>query len=49
MVLKCPKCKSEDITLYMGAHFGKYICKKCGYIGALILEEEDKKKKAKKK
>lgn len=48
MVLKCPKCKSANITLYMGGQFGKYQCKKCGYVGSLVLEEyEDKKIKTK--
>lgn len=42
-VLKCPVCKSEEITLYMGAQFGKYMCKKCKYIGPLILDEGRKK------
>jgi len=45
MVLKCPKCKSEEVTLYMGAHFGKYMCKKCGYVGVLIIEENNKTNK----
>ena len=42
---KCPQCSSENITWYMGAAFGKYICKKCNYIGPMIIEEiieEDK-------
>lgn len=43
MVLKCPVCKSENVTLYMGAQFGKYICKKCGYIGPFVIEEDNKK------
>jgi hypothetical protein len=38
MVLKCPVCQSEEITTYMGGQFGKYICKKCGYIGPLVIE-----------
>ncbi|MFH1210669.1 MAG: hypothetical protein V1645_02020 [archaeon] len=42
MVLKCPVCKSEEITTYMGGQFGKYICKKCGYIGPLVIEEPNK-------
>lgn len=49
MVLKCPSCKSEEVTLYMGAHFGKYLCKKCGYVGVLVIEEGDKKRKRFKK
>ena len=43
----CPVCKSKEITLYMGGHFGKYQCKKCGYVGSLILEEDEKKEKSK--
>jgi hypothetical protein len=38
----CPKCKSADITLYMGGKFGKYLCKKCGYIGPIIIEKQEK-------
>lgn len=41
----CPKCKSKDITLYMGGYFGKYKCKECGYLGVLVIEEDDNKKK----
>ncbi len=37
----CPKCGSSNITLYMGGKFGKYECKNCGYIGALVIEKED--------
>ena len=39
-VRKCPRCKSTDITLDTGGQTGKYICKKCGYIGPLIVEED---------
>jgi len=39
----CPSCKSFDITFYMGGKFGKYICKKCGYVGPLIIEKKIKK------
>ena len=39
---KCPTCRSVDITYYMGGQFGKYACKKCGYIGPLILEDDKK-------
>lgn len=44
MVLKCPVCKSEDITTYMGGQFGTYICKKCGYIGPLVIETNNQTK-----
>ena len=36
----CPKCKSTDITLDTAGHTGKYKCKKCGYIGPLIIEKD---------
>ena len=39
-VLKCPSCKKDAVTPYMGGQFGKYICKNCGYIGALVIEED---------
>ena len=39
MALKCPSCKSTDVTPYMGFQFGKYLCKQCGYIGNLIIED----------
>ena len=49
MVIKCPKCKSASITPYMGAQFGKYECKKCGYLGVIVIEEDLKKDKVRKK
>jgi len=44
-IKRCPKCKSSDVTFYMGGQFGQYKCKKCDYVGALIIEEEIEKKK----
>ena len=44
MVLKCPKCKSANITPYMGGQFRKYQCKKCGYIGVIVVDEDYIKK-----
>ena len=38
--LICPKCKSIKIMLNVGGQTGKYECKKCGYVGALIVEKE---------
>jgi len=38
---QCPFCRSDQIKFYMGGQFGKYECKKCGYVGALILEIDD--------
>jgi len=37
---KCPRCNSEDIGLFLGGHTGQYKCKKCGYIGPMIIEED---------
>ncbi len=38
----CPVCKSKNITLWMGGNVGtQYQCKKCGYHGALVIEEDD--------
>jgi transposase-like protein len=37
-ILVCPVCKSADITLDTGGITGKYMCKKCGYIGSVVLE-----------
>lgn len=40
-VLRCPHCLSPDVltevTLFSGA---RYHCKRCGYQGAVILEED---------
>lgn len=36
----CPVCKSTKINYYAGALTGQYHCDECGYIGAIILEEE---------
>ena len=47
-MLICPRCKSKNVTLYDGGITGKFICKKCGYIGSLIIEIEDNLLKPKK-
>ena len=37
----CPSCGSEDIYLWMGAKAGMiYKCKKCGYTGPFVIEED---------
>ena len=38
-LLKCPNCKSTNITLDTGGQTGKYLCKDCGYIGGFVIEE----------
>lgn len=37
---KCPACGSTDVTLDTGGQTGKWRCKKCGYVGALVVEED---------
>jgi len=39
-IKKCPKCTSSDIILDTGGQTGKYSCKKCGYVGVLVVEED---------
>ena len=37
----CPTCGSEDIYLWMGGKTGIiYKCKKCGYTGPFVIEED---------
>jgi len=44
MTKKCPKCLSTRIDFYAAAMTGLYHCKKCGYIGVIIIEEDIKLK-----
>ena len=46
-ILKCPQCKSSNMTLDTGGQTGKYICKDCGYIGGLVIQERIKSRKKK--
>ncbi len=40
-VLTCPECGSADLYYESGLITGyKYHCKKCGYIGAFVIEKE---------
>ncbi len=40
-VLQCPQCGSADIYYEAGMITGqKYRCKKCGYIGAFVIEKD---------
>ena len=43
----CPKCKSDNLALDTGGQTGKYFCKRCGYLGALIIENYKKQTKNK--
>lgn len=41
----CPQCGSTEINLYMGGITGsQYKCKRCDYLGSVILETETEKK-----
>jgi len=40
MVKFCPKCGSENIDWVLPQTWSKYECKNCGYIGALIIDDE---------
>ncbi len=39
----CPKCKQQTLVPYMGWNFGTHLCKTCGYIGPLFIEDVPKK------
>jgi predicted RNA-binding Zn-ribbon protein involved in translation (DUF1610 family) len=40
-VLTCPECGSADLYYETALITGyKYHCKKCGYIGAFVIEKE---------
>ena len=41
MTLKCPVCKSEKVIFNAGGETGKYECVSCGYLGPLIIDEDD--------
>jgi len=44
----CPKCRSRNIFIWMGAQVGViYECKDCGYHGPLVIEEYKLPKKGK--
>jgi len=42
---KCPICGSSKIDFYAGALTGSYHCKKCGYVGPIVVEEDSLSKK----
>jgi predicted RNA-binding Zn-ribbon protein involved in translation (DUF1610 family) len=40
-MMKCPKCGSVDVTLWLGGKLGTiYFCKECGYKGPIVVEED---------
>ena len=42
-MLRCPECKSSSVTLQIGFEIGNYQCKKCGYVGSLIIDDKKEK------
>jgi transposase-like protein len=49
-MIRCPVCGSTEIYRLAGGVMGElYRCKHCGYVGALVIEEDEKpEEKAKK-
>jgi transcription elongation factor Elf1 len=41
-IRKCPKCKNEQVSVLLGRDEGKgeWGCKKCGWTGTNVIEEE---------
>ncbi|MBS3164719.1 hypothetical protein J4439_04790 [Candidatus Woesearchaeota archaeon] len=37
----CPVCRSEEVTLHMGGQLGTWRCKRCSYVGPIVLEVDD--------
>ena len=44
-IIYCPVCKTNNIQSYAASMSGVYYCKKCGYIGTLVIEKDIQKKK----
>ena len=38
---KCPMCKGANLVLHAGGQTGMYKCQDCGYIGTLVIEEDE--------
>lgn len=48
-MIRCPVCGSTEIYRPVGGVLGEiYRCKKCGYSGALVIEEDDEQQKKEK-
>jgi rubredoxin len=47
-MIRCPVCGSRDIYRPVGGVLGEmYRCKKCGYSGAFVIEEDEEPEKKK--
>lgn len=40
----CPRCKTASLDFYAGSITGIYHCKKCGYMGPIVIEKFSKRK-----
>ncbi len=38
-MLYCPKCGSPNVEWFLPQMWSKWVCKDCGYMGVLILED----------
>jgi transposase-like protein len=36
---KCPQCGSFNIVPDLGGITGKFVCRNCGYVGVLFVEQ----------
>jgi len=41
----CPKCKSAEVIYYLPGFLNTFKCKKCGYVGSLVIEKDESKTK----
>jgi ubiquinone/menaquinone biosynthesis C-methylase UbiE len=49
MVTLCPACKElNSMTPYMGLEFGKFVCKRCGFVGMKFEQDDEMKKDSEK-
>ena len=42
-VMFCPKCEGTEVEFEAGGITGRYVCKKCGFVGNLFPEKEVEK------
>jgi transposase-like protein len=41
-MIRCPVCRSTEIYRLVGGYIGEiYRCKRCGYSGSLVIEEDE--------
>ncbi|MBI2670566.1 hypothetical protein HYX18_01115 [Candidatus Woesearchaeota archaeon] len=42
----CPKCRTPNLDMYAASITGAYYCRKCGYIGTVVIEKSFNKPKS---